>query len=137
MPAKSRSRYKAYSTTTVGVEKSRRQITELLRQWNANRISWTDDFDAGAFVLEFIWTWEEHCYRARVTVILAEKSDGKTDHRVLLNYLKACFTAVEAGLMEPAQVFLPMLVADDGRTVAETMIPKLHTMTALQIGSGT
>lgn len=132
-------RYKAYSRSKVSVSQSRDKINQLLREWDSNQIRWADDFDRNVFILEFFWKWEDVTFQARTTVFLEAKSDGRTEHRVLFNYLKACFTAVESGLMEPGQVFLPMLVGPDGRTVGEVMLPRLRELETgdlLQLGTG-
>lgn len=53
---------------------------------------------------------------------------GRHEHRVLLLWLKAALNAVEAGLVDPASIFLSFLVGRDGRTVADVALPKLPSL---------
>lgn len=141
--------------TTVAVGKSREQVDKLLRQWGCDGIRWTDHFTQGLVALEFIWTHEEQPYLARVSVHLPcddelrdlarhaqsgaflqskfEKlceARGRSEHRLLLLWLKACFNAIEAGIISAETVFLPFLVGMDGRTVADAALPRLPMLLA-------
>ena len=53
---------------------------------------------------------------------------GKREMRTLHLWLKACFNAVEDGLVGPETIFLPFLVGQDGRTVAEVALPRLPSL---------
>ncbi len=54
-----------------------------------------------------------------------EDARGRAEHRQLALLLKAAFNAVEAGIIQPEQLFLSFLVGKDGRTVGEVALPRL------------
>ena len=139
--------------TAVPVAKTRQEIDTLLRAWNADAIRWTDEFRVGRVRVEFTWTHGEAMYHARFDLPLPTEEQlraralnartrqvsevklrnlreraGRHEHRVLLLWLKAALNAVEAGLVDPAAVFLSFLVGADGRTVADVAIPKLPAL---------
>lgn len=154
--------------TSVSVGRSRGEIDDLLRSWGADGIRWTDHFTEGNVCLEFLWTHQKLQYLARFSVQLPDRAElekraidgrsnkpsenklrqllearGRWEHRVLLLWLKACFNAIEAGIVTPEVIFLPFLVGKDGRTVAEVAVPKLSGLLAgsagrlLSAGGGT
>lgn len=139
--------------TTVSVSKSRGEIDSLLQKWGARQVVWGDDWEAGQVLLKFVWVHDEADYGARFILQLATNDEvrsrshhatngqflqnkfdklcadrGKSEHRLLLLWLKAYFNAVEAGLVTAEQLFMPFLEGVDGRTVSEMFLPKLHTM---------
>lgn len=139
--------------TSVSVGKSRGEIDDLLRDWSCDGIRWTDDYRAGRVRLEFLWSREDAQYLARFDLRLpgeeelrrksidlrtrkvseiklrkAREAAGRHEHRVLLLWLKAALNAVEAGLVDPAAIFLPFLVGADGRTFADVALPKLPSL---------
>lgn len=137
-------------TTTVPVSRSRGEIDRLLREWGAIGIQWTDEFEIDKVTLAFIWPRGEQRFQARFSVALPTREDlepkarragtgsvlpaklarlladrGKHEHRILLLWLKAALNAIDAGIVDAETIFLPFLVGRNGRTVAETAIPKL------------
>ena len=141
-----------YATqTTVRAAKSREEIDSILRNWGCHQIQWTDDFREGRVLLRFIWEHDGVEYRARFPLAVPTEEEitkeamnkrtydfsqnkyddlmhrrGWSEHRQLLLWLKATFNAVEAGIIEPACVFLPFLEDRDGVTVSEHALPRLR-----------
>lgn len=50
---------------------------------------------------------------------------GRQEHRILLLWLKAALNAVEAGIIDPALLFLPWLVGRNGKTFGDVALPRL------------
>ena len=151
--------------TQVAVERSRGQINELLRRWGCHRIGWMDDEAGCELVFEFVHDGGKdglqtlHA-RYRLTYPTDEELEqkaqgarglragyleklqshvGRREHRLLLLLLKANLEAVEEGLLDPAVVFLPYIVTDNGQTVGERVIsdlPKALRSSPLMLGSG-
>lgn len=136
--------------TTVSIAKSRGEIDGLLRQWGCTQIAWVDDYEHGAARLQFLWKRGDDGFVARFEIKVPDDNEleklavhattgaflparfdklcaarGRHQHRVLALWIKAALNAVEAGIVEPAAIFLPWLVGRDGRTVAEVALPRL------------
>jgi hypothetical protein len=139
--------------TSVSVGRSRGEIDDLLRSWGCTALQWGDHFEEGRARLEFTWKRDGCTYLARFEVKLPDDKTlrgrarhatngdflpskyeklkanaGRQEHRVLLLWLKAAFNAVEAGLVDPATIFLPFLVGADGRTVADVALPRMREL---------
>lgn len=139
--------------TDVSIGRSRGEIEDLLRTWKCSSIGWLDEFEIGRMTLQFQWKHEGVAYLARFTVKLPDdatlrkrschasqgyfleskydrmkQNNGRQEMRTLLIFLKGALNAVEAGILDPACVFLPFLVGHDGRTVAEVAIPRLREL---------
>lgn len=137
----------------MAVAKSRSQIDALLCDWGCSQIQWSDDYKEGRAMLQFLWERDELSYLARFVLQLPDeetlreeakhatqgyvldaklerlrKGRGRTEHRMLLLWIKAALNAVEAGIIEPETVFLPWLVGQDGKTVAEVALPRLERL---------
>ena len=154
-------RRRAYEDTTVSISRTREEIDEILRRWGVAGIQWEDDFDRGIVNLRFRWRNEddgvEYVARYQMTFDDEEKlrekaidqrngkfsekkferlqkDRGKQEHRVLLNFLKNVFEAVDSGIIQAAEVFLPWLEDAEGMTVFERIGPimkRLGTATLL------
>jgi len=139
--------------TTVSAGKSRGEIDDLLRRWGCRQIAWAEDYEQGRVMLQFVWRREDQDYLARFSLSLPtedelrelaidgrsgrpsevkfrklEEARGRAEHRQLALLLKAAFNAVEAGIIEPEQLFLSFLVGRDGRTVGEVALPRLSKL---------
>jgi hypothetical protein len=51
--------------TAVPIERSRQEITALLREWDCTSITWGDNFELGAAALGFTWRYEGQPYAVR------------------------------------------------------------------------
>lgn len=142
--------------TSVPVARSRAEIERLLRDWRCDGIRWSDIYSKGQSVLEFVWQRaESEVYMARFEIALPSDDElreravdgrsgrfseakygalqaarGKAEHRVLALWLKAALNAIDAGLVAAEAIFLPWLVGRDGKTVAETALPRLQKLLA-------
>lgn len=130
--------------TKVPVVKTRGEIQKLLYDWGAEGVQWTDHWggDPPKVQLRFIWPHEGVKLSARFDLVLdvedledrsrttyGELSDSRleknrkqwerTSHRLLFIWLKAALNAVDAGLIEATQVFMPFLEDASGRTLGE------------------
>jgi hypothetical protein len=136
--------------TAVPIARSRGQIDELLRDWGVNGIQWSDDYQQDRVTLRFIWEHGGLRYMARFEVKLPGREElaadavdgrsgrlsenklralladrGRSEHRLLLLWLKAALNAVDAGIVSAEALFLPFLEGADGRTFAEAAAPHL------------
>jgi len=141
--------------TAVPISRSRGEIDQLLREWGATGLQWTDEYDRDLVSLRFVWPHEGNRYMARFSIKLPSRNDfegqaidkrsqtvseaklerlmrgrGRQEHRVLLLWLKAALNAVDAGIVKAQEVFLPFLEGKDGRTVAEVAVPQLTKLLA-------
>lgn len=143
--------------TVVSVAKSRAEIDKCLRDFGANQLQWSDDFESGRASLRFLWRSDGIDYMARFDITvpteeelrrMPECIDGRTgavsenrlakaldrrgmvEHRELALFIKAAFVAVEAELIQAEQVFLPFLEGADGVTVSERVLPRMRTLLA-------
>lgn len=141
--------------TSVAVAKSRGDIERLLDDFGADGWQWTDSRKEGKVTLQFLWTdsVSEESFLARFSIILpddavlreesvdgrsgrfsqskydkAREAMGRREHRALFLWLKACLVAIEEGIVQPEDVFLPFLVTPSGKTVAEMARGKLKAV---------
>ncbi len=147
--------------TSVPVERSKGEITKLLRDWGCDRLGWQEDFVNGRVGLVFIWTREEQSYGARIELLLPSEKDyredpanrnkqtgqvvearirnalerqGRAEFRLLLLWLKASFHAVDAGIIRPEVLFMPFFVTKGGSTISDAVLKDLP---ALVVGKTT
>lgn len=143
--------------TQVPVSRSRGEIDKILRAWGATGVAWADEFELGMASLHFKWRREsdgmvfaaklsirlptdaqlrEKARHARSGDFLPSKFDslcdarGRREHRVLVLWLKAAFNAIDVGIIDAEQLFLPFMVGGDGRTVAEVALPAIGGLLA-------
>jgi hypothetical protein len=152
--------------TAVAVGKSRGEIVDLLHRRGCDKLGWAEELDEGRAVLQFVWSHGGQKYLARFGISMPKDAEleaqaidqrtkkpsaakleklrsarGRAEHRQLVLWLRACFAAVDAGIIQPEQVFLPWLVGRDGRTVWETAQSRLPELLvrnagALLLGAG-
>ena len=143
--------------TEVAIERSRDQITKLLREWNTEGIGWLDDFAHDRVLLQFViprlvpGKTEAVAYKAQFAIQLEPDADirkaatgargfsdvryqdllnrrGRRQHRVLFIWIKAALEAVTEGVVPFEAIFLPFFVREDGTTVADAALPHLAKM---------
>ena len=116
-------------TTRVPVAQSRSEIDQLLRVWLCDGVRWTDHFNEGRAVLEFVWPHDGAKYMARFVLVLSDEGDADQEfrrlHRVLRVYLMAQFNAVESGLVSVEEVFLSHIVGPNDLTVGQQLVAQL------------
>lgn len=139
--------------TSVPVSRSRGDIDKLLRDWGAQGIQWTDDYERDRIMLRFVWPRGEQRFMARFLIGLPDRkrleqdaidgrtgrpSDrkldvlmavrGKREHRVLALWLKAALNAVDCGIVDAETIFLPFLEDKNGKTISEIALPRLGVL---------
>jgi hypothetical protein len=133
---------KSYQGTTVNWSKSQVQITQLLNKWGVFESRFTNLADK--FALEFRITESkklplgigvEKGVTVRIVVPFLNLSDPKKReaelsrlHRILLYHLKAKFVAIENGVTEFMEEFMPHLVVMDkggnSTTLGQALLPQ-------------
>ncbi len=153
-------------STSVPVHRSQTEISKLLYDWGAEGAQWTDQWNAHPplVTLKFVWKWTDkkgttHPLAARFDLVcdmdaIEEKSTlfngeisesrmeknieqwKKVAHRLLLVWLKASFNAVDAGMIDAAQIFMPFLETADGNILGKYVsenLGRLPTLTAQKL----
>ncbi len=112
--------------TKVPFARTRGEIDTLLRDWGCDGIRWTDLWADERVTVEFMWSAEDgDSYMCRFSFETEEGQGARSDHRILLLFLKGAFNGIAAGLIEPTQIFLAFIVGKDGRTVYENVRGRL------------
>jgi len=148
-------------STSVPIHRSQTEINKLLYNWGAEGAQWTDNWSADPpmVTLKFIWKWTDkkgmtHPLAARFDLVCdmdgivedSTLSNGdisesrmeknidqwkRTAHRLLLVWLKASFNAVDAGMIDAAQVFMPFLETVDGKILGKYVAENLGHIPAI------
>ena len=147
----------AYDQTRVTVASARESIAKVLEKWGARGVMWEDDFTSFRSTLRFRWIHEGSELCARLNLTIDRGGIGRTGtakrekeverrrrqiHRVAFYWIKSQNEAVEAGLFRPEVAILPWLEDATGKTLAETIVPRLGSLESadfgarLMIGSG-
>ena len=118
-----------YEGTTVSETSSLTEIDSILRRHGVKTTRWTNATDW--LRLEFTWQWKDQPLSFRIDLDIPTVLDGysltsakreaerRRRLRVLLNHIKAKLIAVEDGLIEMEQEFLPYLLMAGDQTVGE------------------
>lgn len=125
---------KAYKTTRVNWARTQGQIVELLERKGIRDIQFTflsaeranqskiaTEKDTSVLDTRFIIPYSPHGIGVRILVPNISKENRNQMHRLLLWYLKSKFEAIESGLVEVMQEFLPHLVVQDKQGRIRTM----------------
>lgn len=122
----------AYKNTSVNWAKSQTGITKLLNQRGIYESQFTNLKDR--FVLQFRVVEEGVKKPVMVRILVPIQYDGEDEikrgkelnmlHRVLFYHLKAKFVAIDSGLTEFMEEFMPHLVTNSGQTIGQTILPK-------------
>ena len=130
--------------TAVPVDRSKQQIEGLLAKHGAEgfHTGWqaARGDDPGWDAIEFLWKSRTIRFKLvrpkRASSQAALEQKHRQHWRVLHLVIKAKLEAVEAGVAIFEEEFLPFIVASDGRTVAEHLVPRLTAGKQLQLGDG-
>jgi len=124
---------KAYKKTKVAWAKTQTRIVKLLNDRKIWETRFTNLKDK--FVLEFKATNADQPIAVRIIVPLTmQNTENKQQqelnqmHRVLFHHLKAKFTAIDCGLTEFMEEFMPHLIIMDkngnSTTMGQTLLPQ-------------
>lgn len=139
-----------YRGTPVGVEQSKAQITKLLRDYGAEGVSWTDNFQSGEVNLRFVVTREDGravgytitpaAFKekhptwdsAKGRTVMVEAPNWPRAMRLLHAWLKSKLESIAFGLVETEEEFLAHRIVRDEAGI-ETTAGKL-VLHALETG---
>lgn len=124
---------KSYRNTKVSWAKTQTKIVKLLNSKKIFETRFTNLQEK--FVLEFRATNEDKPIAVRIIVPLrSQTTENKQQqelnqmHRVLFHHLKAKFTAIECGLTDFMEEFMPHLIIMDksgnSTTMGQTLLPQ-------------
>ena len=109
----------SYRYTDVAAHKSKDQIEKLLLRVGAVGFRWSSAIAQGEEAFEAALEWEGRQRGFRFTVRYVDEKQRKQVLRALYWFLKAKIEAIQFGLVELEQEFLPYLLTAEGRTVFE------------------
>ena len=110
----------SYAATQVAAGKTKEQIEELLTRVGAVGFRWSSrTILPGEEVLEAALEWNGREIAFRLAVQFEDDRERKQRLRALYWYLKAKVEAIEFGLVDLEQEFLPSLITSSGETVYE------------------
>lgn len=126
---------KSYKKTKVSWVKTQMKIVKLLNSKKIFETRFTNIQDK--FLLEFRVTTESKPIAIRIIVPLrSQDTESKKEqelnqmNRVLFHHLKAKFTAIECGLTEFMEEFMPHLIIMDkngnSTTMGQTLLPQYN-----------
>lgn len=120
----------SYETTEVPVVNSQQKLRELLLRNGATGIAIVSQPPQEGF--QAMVKIEGQMYTFRISANCKPKShqsaveqEERRVWRVLFHHLKAIFEASSSGVQELRQMILPYIVTNDGRTIAEILLPQL------------
>ena len=124
---------KSYASTSVPPSRSKEQIEELLMRVGAIGFRWISQLGKSE-ILEAGLEWNGHKLAFRLTVTFDSDQERKQRLRALYWYLKSKVEAIEFGLVDLEQEFLPNLITSSGETVYEHLGAENMQLLALPEG---
>lgn len=125
----------SYETTEVPVAKSQQKLRELLLRNKGGRVAFISDPPTEGF--QAVVPIDDKEYTIKVMAICKPKfsksaieQEERRIWRVLFHHMKTIFEASRSGVMEFREMMLPYIVTNDGRTIAECILPKLEAAMA-------
>lgn len=127
---------KPYWGTKVDVDKSKNQISVLLRQYGVSQVRWTEDLETEKVMLEFFSKGADRNYLIRLVPKpfyeehnLWDQKKGKTSptvvpnwaraYRMLYTYVKGKLESIRFGMHTIEEEFMPDIVVQDPTTGEE------------------
>ncbi|KKL96005.1 hypothetical protein LCGC14_1848800 [marine sediment metagenome] len=107
----------SYANTAVPSHRSKEQVEELLKKVGAVGFRWSSF--GGQETLEAGLEWNDGKIAFRLVVNYEDDRQRKQKLRALYWYLKAKVEAIQFGLVDLEQEFLPYMLTPSGRTVFE------------------
>lgn len=130
----------AYENTLVAVSKSQEAIRKLILSNGGSAIGFLSQspmegfqahvaIDGKTYLIRIVAQVKEVAQRKRrnrfSTPTDAQDKEARRVWRVLYYHMKSLFEAAASGVIELREMLLPYIVANDGKTVAEHLLPKL------------
>jgi hypothetical protein len=125
----------SYETTEVPVAKSQQKLRELLLRNKGGRVALISDPPAEGFQAVVPIDGKDYTIKIMATCKpkysqSATEQEERRVWRVLFHHMKAIFEASKSGVMEFREMMLPYIVTNDGRTVAQCIMPQLDAALA-------
>lgn len=119
----------AYDETSVPVSRSQQEIRELVGKHNGKGVAFVSEppmegFQAKVDIEGTAYTIRIHA-ELRSSVRNPEQ-ELRRIWRVLFFHLKGIFVAADSGVLGLRELILPYIVTNDGKTIAEHILPKLE-----------
>jgi hypothetical protein len=122
----------AYEGTQVAVPKSQQKIRDMLLRHKGGSVAFISDPPLEGF--QAVVKIDEKPYAIKIMATLREKREPEQEMRriwrVLYHHMKSIFEAADSGVMEFRELMLPYIMTNDGKTVAEHILPKLDAALA-------
>lgn len=122
----------SYEQTQVPVVKSQDKIRQMLVRHKGGSVAFISDPPLEGF--QAIVRIDEKPYSIKIMATVKAKRDAEQEcrriWRVLYHHMKSIFEASDSGVMEFRELILPYIMAKDGRTVAEHVLPSLDAALA-------
>jgi hypothetical protein len=131
-------------TTSVSVEKSKEEVTKILRKYGADRFGTMEDrnkaylmFEYNKLMIQIIiplpnrddFHFSEAGRKRKGPVVdSAYEQAIKQKWRALVLAVKAKLEAVESGISTIEQEFMAFVMMPDGRNLSEHVLPELENM---------
>jgi len=123
----------AYEDTPVPVSQSQAAINKILLKHKVLGVSWTSNVrPVRSEGINFSIEQDGRVFTIRV-VAHPKSSDPQEDrriYRVLFYHIKGMFEAIDSKVLTFQEVFLPFVVTNSGKTVAEEMLPQFAALGA-------
>ncbi len=111
----------AYKQTTVSASKSRDDIEKLLAKVGVVGFRWGSNLQNAEETIEAALDWKGRRVGFRITVKYDDEKHRRQVMRALYWYMKSKIEAIEFGLVELEREFLPYLLTNTGKTVADML----------------
>lgn len=120
----------SYSNTTVGAGRSKEQIEILLKKVGAIGFNWVSHIpfkeDGGETVegleqLNAMLRWQGRKVSFRLAIRWVTDKQQRQNLRALYWYLKAKIEAIEFGIVDLEQEFMPYMLAPSGNTLYDEL----------------
>jgi hypothetical protein len=122
----------AYEQTQVAVPKSQDKIRQMLVRHKGGSVAFISDPPLEGF--QALVPIDGKQYSVKIMAHVREKRDSEQEARriwrVLYHHMKSIFEAADSGVMEFRELMLPYIMTNDGKTVAEHILPKLDAALA-------
>lgn len=122
----------AYATTEVPVSRSQEAIRKLIMERKGSSLAIVEDPPREGFMAKV--TIDGTPYQIRISI--EPKTTNRTANqieaerrrawRVLYHHVKAVFVAADTGVMELRELLMPFIVTASGKTIAESILPRLN-----------
>jgi len=122
----------AYEQTQVAVPKSQDKIRQMLVRHKGGSVAFISDPPLEGF--QALVPIDGKQYSIKIMAHIRDKKDSEQEARriwrVLYHHMKSIFEAADSGVMEFRELMLPYIMTNDGKTVAEHILPKLDAALA-------